>query len=195
LPSALNRTSGSSKTLYFTKSLKVTNIEIRKVLLLDLTKLQDIGRKTFIETFSEENTEEDMRKYLEEEFSSDKLTIELNNQYSEFYFAEFDTNVIGYLKVNYALAQTEIKDKNSLEIERVYVSKEYHGKKIGQILVDKALQIAKQNTLNYLWLGVWEKNTRAIHFYKKNGFVEFDKHIFKLGNDEQIDIMMKLELN
>jgi len=64
LPSALNRTSGSSKTLYFTKSLKVTNIEIRKVLLLDLTKLQDIGRKTFIETFSEENTEEDMLKYL-----------------------------------------------------------------------------------------------------------------------------------
>jgi ribosomal protein S18 acetylase RimI-like enzyme len=173
----------------------MTNIEIRKVLLLDLNKLQDIGRKTFIETFSEENTEEDMRKYLEEEFSSDKLTNELNNQYSEFYFAEFETNVIGYLKVNYAQAQTEIKDKNSLEIERIYVSKEYHGKKIGQILVDKALQIAKQNTLNYLWLGVWEKNTRAIHFYKKNGFVEFDKHIFKLGNDEQIDIMMKLELN
>ena len=192
---SLTATSPSTKTLYFTPSFKMTNIEIKKVQLLDLNKLQDIGRKTFIETFSEENTEEDMRKYLAEEFSNDKLTNELNNQYSEFYFAEFETNVIGYLKVNYAQAQTEIKDKNSLEIERIYVSKEYHGKKIGQILVDKALQIAKQNTLNYLWLGVWEKNTRAIHFYKKNGFIEFDKHIFKLGNDEQIDIMMKLELN
>jgi len=85
----------------------MSNIEIRKVLLLDLNKLQDIGRKTFIETFSEENTEEDMLKYLAEEFSNDKLTNELNNQYSEFYFAEFDTYVIGYLKVNYALAQTE----------------------------------------------------------------------------------------
>lgn len=173
----------------------MNNIEIKKVLFLDLNKLQDIGRKTFIETFSEDNTEEDMRKYLEEEFSIDKLTMQLKNKNSEFYFAEFENKIIGYLKINYALAQTEVKDTTSLEIERIYVTKEFHGKKIGQILFDKALQITKENNLHYLWLGVWEKNTRAINFYKKNGFVEFDKHIFKLGNDEQTDIMMKLELN
>lgn len=41
---------------------------------------------------------------------------------------------------------------------------------------------------------VGKENSRAINFYKKNGFVEFDKHIFRLGNDEQTDIMMKLRL-
>jgi ribosomal protein S18 acetylase RimI-like enzyme len=173
----------------------MNNIKIKKVQFLDLNKLQEIGRKTFIETFSEDNTEADMKKYLDESFSDDKLILELNNQHSEFYFAELDTKVIGYLKINFAQAQTENIHQRSLEIERIYVSKEFHGKKIGQILFDKALQITKQKDLNYLWLGVWEKNTRAINFYKKNGFVEFDKHIFKLGNDEQTDILMNLELN
>jgi ribosomal protein S18 acetylase RimI-like enzyme len=173
----------------------MNNIKIKKVQFLDLKKLQEIGRKTFIETFSEDNTEADMKKYLDESFSDDKLILELNNQHSEFYFAELDTKVIGYLKINFAQAQTENIHQRSLEIERIYVSKEFHGKKIGQILFDKALQITKQKDLNYLWLGVWEKNTRAINFYKKNGFVEFDKHIFKLGNDEQTDILMNLELN
>lgn len=98
------------------------------------------------------------------------------------------------MKLNFGAAQNELKNKQCLEIERIYVLKEYHGKKIGQLLYDKAIQIAKEKNVNYVWLGVWEKNLRAINFYKKNGFVGFDKHIFKLGDDEQTDIMMKLEL-
>lgn len=88
-----------------------------------------------------------------------------------------------------------MKDDKALEIERIYVLSEYHGKRIGQLLYEKAMQIAKQSNADYIWLGVWEENPRAISFYKKNGFVEFDKHIFKLGDDEQTDIMMKLQLN
>ena len=56
------------------------------------------------------------------------------------------------------------------------------------------MQIAMNINAMYIWLGVWEKNTKAIRFYKKNGFIEFDKHIFNLGNDEQTDIMMKFRL-
>ncbi|MBP7822091.1 MAG: GNAT family N-acetyltransferase, partial [Saprospiraceae bacterium] len=103
--------------------------------------------------------------------------------------------VIGYLKLNFGSSQTELQDEKALEIERIYVSKEYHGKSVGQLLYDMAIQIAKQKNADYVWLGVWEENPRAINFYKKNGFVAFDKHIFKLGDDEQTDIMMKLKLN
>jgi len=170
-------------------------IEIKKIGVPDIEQLQVIGRQTFFETFADGNTEENMQKYLEEGFTVDKLTSELTNPNSEFYFALFDTKVIGYLKINFGQAQTELKDKKALEIERIYVLKKFHGKKVGQILYDTAFKIAKQTGANYLWLGVWEKNPRAINFYKKNGFVEFDKHIFKLGDDEQTDIMMKLQLD
>ena len=70
----------------------------------------------------------------------------------------------------------------------------YHGMKIGQALFDKALKIAQDRKSEYLWLGVWEHNQKAIKFYKKNGFIEFGKHIFKLGTEKQTDIMLKLDL-
>ena len=171
------------------------NITVQKISISDLPALQKIGRQTFYETFAASNTEENITKYLEEGFSEDKLTTELEDQNAEFYFATLDNEVIGYLKLNFGASQTELKDDKALEIERIYVLQEFHGKKVGQILYNKAIEVAKDKKSDYVWLGVWEENPRAISFYKKNGFEEFDKHIFKLGNDEQTDIMMKLELN
>lgn len=111
-----------------------------------------------------------------------------------FYFAKCDKKVIGYLKLNFGKSQTELKDDKAVEIERIYVLNNFHGKNVGQLLYNKAIEISKQKKAKYIWLGVWEENPRAINFYKKNGFVAFDKHLFKLGNDEQTDIMMKLKL-
>ena len=67
--------------------------------------------------------------------------------------------------------------------------------KVGQILFEKAVKVANERKANYVWLGVWEENKRAINFYEKNGFVVFGKHDFKLGDDVQTDLMMKLNLN
>lgn len=169
-------------------------IAIRKVAPNDIKKLQQIGRQTFYETFSSGNTGENMRMYLEEDFSLAKLTAELNDTNAEFYFATLDSKVIGYLKLNFGPSQTELQDDKAVEIERIYVLKEFHGKKVGQVLYEKAMQIALQKNADYIWLGVWEENPRAIAFYKKNGFVVFDKHIFKLGDGEQTDLMMKLQV-
>ena len=169
-------------------------IKIKKITLAEINQLQYIGKQTFFETFSDGNTEENMKKYLEEGFSVTKLKSELENKESEFYFAELNSNVIGYLKLNHGQSQTELKDNTSLEIERIYVLNEFHGKKVGQLLYEKAINIAKEMNVNYVWLGVWEENLRAINFYKKNGLIEFDKHVFQLGNDKQTDIMMKLKL-
>jgi ribosomal protein S18 acetylase RimI-like enzyme len=172
----------------------MTNIEITRVLSADVKHLQIIGKQTFLETFSEGNSEENMKKYLEEGFSQEKLLSELKDPNAEFYFAASEGYIIGYLKLNFGNSQTELKDNSALEIERIYVLKAFHGKNVGQLLYKKAIEIAHQKKVSYVWLGVWEENPRAISFYKKNGFVEFDKHIFKLGDDLQTDIMMKLML-
>ncbi|MFT3904295.1 MAG: GNAT family N-acetyltransferase [Niabella sp.] len=170
------------------------NIEIKKVTLNDIKELQKIGSQTFYETFSAVNTEENMNQYLEEKFSIEKLTAELNDENSLFYFAVSDNYVIGYLKLNTGQSQTELQDSKALEIERIYVLQAYHGKKVGQVLYEKAMQVAQQKNVPYVWLGVWEENLRAMRFYQKNGFVAFDKHVFRLGNEEQTDMMMKKEL-
>lgn len=170
------------------------HIEIKRITVNEREQLQQIGRQTFQETFSDSNTEENMKTYLEQSFSDEKMTAELTNKDTEFYFATHNHHVIGYLKLNFGASQTELKDPKAVEIERIYVIKEYHGENIGQRLYETAIERAKQKKANYIWLGVWEKNQRAIRFYQKNGFVVFGQHIFKLGEEEQTDLMMKRQL-
>lgn len=172
----------------------MSTIKIRPITLHDLKALQKIGKETFADTFSLDDNEADMQLYLEQSFAKEKLEAELTDPNSEFYFALSNKHIVGYLKVNFGQSQTEIQDNNTFEIERIYVIKEFHGKKVGQVLYNKALDIATQRKVDYVWLGVWEENPRAIRFYEKNGFKQFDTHVFQLGDDKQTDIMMKLEL-
>ena len=176
--------------------MKYSNeITIRAVEPYEIEKLQNIGRRTFKESFGDENSDSDMKRYLNEKFNSEKIKSELINPNSTFYFAETGRSIVGYLKLNKGDAQTENTNENALEIERIYVLKEFQGKQVGQMLFDKSLQVARLNHVDYLWLGVWEKNARAIKFYAKNNFKRFGEHVFELGADLQTDVMMKLELD
>lgn len=169
-------------------------IHIRQISIHDLPALQTIGRKTFVETFAASNSEENLARYLAEGFSEEKLAAELKNESSAFYFAEEEDKILGYLKVNVGEAQNEPQDPDALEIERIYVLQEFHGKGVGLMLYEQALSIAHDLNSPYIWLGVWEKNSRAIRFYENQGFVAFDQHIFQLGEDAQTDILMKLNV-
>lgn len=173
----------------------MNSLKIIKATFTDVEKLQKIGRQTFSETFADVNSEENMKKYLDESFALEKLTSELKNVSSHFYLAELNDQIIGYLKLNTGDAQTENQNQNALEIERIYVAKDFHGKKVAQALYAQAEQTAEELKATYLWLGVWEKNLRAVSFYTKNGFVQFDTHIFRLGDDEQTDLLMKKVLS
>ncbi len=170
------------------------HIATRKVTAEDLDELRSIARQTFIETFSAQNTPENMVRYLEERLSPEKLAAEFRTEGSKFYFALLGKAVVGYLKVNTGRSQTEANGDGSLEIERIYVLKEFHGKNAGKALLMKAIECAREKGLEYVWLGVWEYNLRAREFYRRQGFVEFGSHIFRLGDDEQTDILMKLSV-
>ena len=165
---------------------------IEKVNENEVAQLQSISRQTFAETFSDSNSKENMNKYLTENLSIEKLSEELNNENSHFFFIKDGERNIGYLKLNMGPSQTELKDETALEIERIYVIQEYQGKKVGQQLYEKAIQVAKEKKAQYVWLGVWEENHKAIQFYNKNGFQVFDKHVFVLGDEKQTDLMMRL---
>lgn len=167
------------------------SIHLSPVSAQHINELQSIARETFYETFAGDNTEADMQQYLDEKFNLSALQSELANPDSLFFIAWENETAIGYMKLNTGAAQTELQETTSLEIERIYVRNAYHGKKVGQLLYDKAFEVAREKNKTSLWLGVWEENHKAIRFYEKNGFVPFDKHVFRLGDDEQTDVMMR----
>ncbi len=172
--------------------MKATTI-IRKVKPSEIQELLEIGSSTFTDSFAALNNKEDFDQYMEKSFTLERITDEYNNPESHFYFACQKEDIVGYLKLNQGKAQTEDTLENALEIERIYVRSGLQGSGIGQLLFNKAIDLARGNSFKQVWLGVWEKNTAAIRFYERNGFEKFATHPFKLGSDDQTDILMKLE--
>lgn len=170
------------------------NLLIKECSLEDIEKIKYISEKTFYETFSNENTKEDMENYSKENFSYQCLENEIKNHDSIFYVVENNEEVVAYMKLNFDKAQTEAVHNNTLEVQRIYLLQKYKNKHIGKRLMEKAIEIGRNKNLNYIWLGVWENNINAINFYEKLGFKKFDTHIFKLGEDEQTDNLMKFML-
>jgi ribosomal protein S18 acetylase RimI-like enzyme len=169
-------------------------ITIRKVNLNEASTLLQLGRQTFFEAFAAINHPEDMEAYAAANFTFQKTISELTTIGSTFYFAVADNHIVGYLKLNTGSAQTESQQNETLEVERIYILSKYQGKKFGEQLLNYAISIAKQANYKHIWLGVWENNHNAIRFYNRHGFNTFGSHYFMLGNDKQVDILMRKEL-
>jgi len=170
-------------------------INIKKCTLEDLSRLQEISYETFNETFKEQNSPENMEAYLEKAFNLKQLETELSQRSSQFYFVEIDGETAGYLKVNTDEAQTEEMGDEALEIERIYIRSPFQKQGLGKYLYNKALEVAMEQNKKKIWLGVWEKNEKAIAFYKKMGFVQTGAHSFYMGDEEQTDFIMAKILN
>ncbi|MBZ2405018.1 GNAT family N-acetyltransferase [Liquorilactobacillus hordei] len=160
----------------------------------DIDTLRQISIETFSDTFGAENSKEDLEKYLESAYDSQKLEKEVENPESNFQFIYYQNQLAGYLKLNIGSAQSELQSDDALEVERIYIKKEFKRLGLGKQLISYAIDEAKKAHKKYIWLGVWEHNEGAIVFYQKQGFVEFSEHIFDLGGDEQRDILMKKSL-
>ena len=169
-------------------------MEIVKATVQHLDELLEFARDNFLLTYGHMNTKDNMRDYLQTTFSYKSFQYEFLDPESDFYVILLGNKIIGYYKSNVGDAQTEDNLPNSLELERVYVTDSLKGQGLGRKMIDHAIAQAKSKNLDFIWLGVWEKNQKAIAFYEKMGFKSIGTHVFQLGDDAQTDLIMKLEL-
>ncbi|GAB2688185.1 N-acetyltransferase [Mucilaginibacter koreensis] len=166
-------------------------VHIRRVTEKDIPELVAISRQTFSDAFLHLNNAADVQSYMDDTYTVSNLRQELQQEGSAFYFAEFDKRIAGYLKLNTGVAQTENEASNAMEVQRIYVYKDFQGQRIGERLIQFAIQQALEQRCPYTWLGVWEHNVNAIRFYQRQGFEIFSQHDFLLGADLQTDLLMK----
>jgi diamine N-acetyltransferase len=166
---------------------------IRQAESKDAELVADLSRDTFYESFAADNSEEDMEIFLSKQFTREGLIAEMDRTDLIFFLVCVEDEVIGYVK----LRACKLPDSNdpSIEIARIYLKKEWIGKGAGKLMMQVSVDHAVQQQMKWLWLGVWEKNPRAIEFYQKWGFVKFGETDFFLGNDKQTDWLMKKQLN
>jgi ribosomal protein S18 acetylase RimI-like enzyme len=160
----------------------------------DVAMLSEFGAKAFYDTFAKDNTPENIEAYLKASFSPEIQFNELSASDSVFLIAETDSKPIGYAQLIIDSQEESLQGTRSLEIRRIYASQEYIGKGVGNELMSASIQEARKKGCDSIWLGVWEKNSRAIRFYKKWGFKEVGTHIFHVGDDPQRDFIMELAL-
>ncbi len=166
-------------------------IHIRYATAKDAVMIADLSRQTFYDTFAAQNTKEDMDKFMNEQFTHSRLMEEVNAPENIFIIAEVNDEPVGYARMRESAPLLELDDLPSIEIARIYAVQSGIGKGIGSALMKKCIDIAYEIGKRIIWLGVWEKNERAISFYKRWGFEKFGEHDFVLGNDVQRDWMMK----
>jgi ribosomal protein S18 acetylase RimI-like enzyme len=171
------------------------NIQVHQAHFTDYILLADLGRITFYETWRPVNTEEDMQNYMKDAFDPGKIKSDLEaSAINTFLLAFDDKQAVGYAKIRRDRTYDEFKNEKVLEIERIYVTKEYQDKKVGKALMDCCIEIAREGKYLWLWLGVNIDNTKAINFYKKYGFEIFGEKNFKLGDAVDTDYLMKKKI-
>ena len=166
--------------------------KMRRITLEDVPALSFIAKKTFYDTFTGTCTEDDMNHFLEKFYSETILATEVTDNKLQYFFAEIDGEIVGYILFSDGeISFDEIKGSTALELRRLYVIKEYHGKGIAQKIMNFFLDYAIAQGYDVAFLGVWEHNLKAQKFYDKFGFIKsLHTHDFPIGNTPQTDVYM-----
>ncbi len=167
------------------------SITIRFATSADNDLLADIGAQTFYDTFAVDNAPADMQAYLAASFSPAIQARELADPQSVFLIAEIDGNAAGYAHVRRKHTPPGITGARPIELGRFYARKEWQGRGVGAALMRACLEYAARQNADTIWLDVWERNLRAIAFYRKWEFTPVGAQTFQLGSDLQNDLLMQ----
>lgn len=174
----------------------MSEISIRTANLNDAKLLTDLSYTTFWDAFAHhpKNAPDDLAHYMRQAFSIEQITDELAEPNATFLIAEIDGKPAGYAKLITGSIEEGVTATRPIELSRLYSQQEYIGKGVGQNLMDACFEFAAERDHDVMWLGVWEFNPRAQRFYEKNGFRLVGRHVFQLGSDQQIDLLMQREI-
>lgn len=173
---------------------QLTPIEIRHATEEDASLLARLGEATFFDSFAADNTPEDMAAYIRSAFSPEKQAAELADPRSLFLIASVAGEVVGYARLYAGQPSDGVTGKRPIELVRFYSTRPWIGRGVGPALMAACLSEARGLKYDTIWLGVWERNERAIAFYRKWGFQVVGIQPFLLGADWQTDYVMVKDL-
>lgn len=160
----------------------------------DVKTIMELARRTFLETYVDQNDPEDIRLYMEKHFTETVLAEELGEEDSRFFIAYVDSIAVGFTKLRWSITPKNMDGRKPLELQRIYVMQEFQGFSIGKMLISHVKSFAREHGYNSVWLQVWQKNTKALKFYQHAGFVVYETTTFQMGMEEHQDFLMRNDL-
>jgi diamine N-acetyltransferase len=169
-------------------------VVIRRAKREDAAALSDLATRIFRDTFEAYNKPEDMNAFLASAYREDLQRAEIDDPNMVTLLAEVDGVLAGYAQVRSGEVPECVTGPEPVEILRFYVEKSFHGRGVAQRLMTEVEETARRLDAKTLWLGVWEKNDRAMAFYQKYGFRKVGDHPFLVGSDLQTDLVLERAL-
>ena len=166
------------------------DLTIRRATVGDAATVAEIAARTFHNTFAAQNSAEDMAAHLAREYGEAQQRSEIEDPNGITLLAEHQGEAIGYAQIRRGKSVECVNGPSPVEIARFYVVQGWHGRGVAQALMDAAKSAAATLGAQTLWLGVWERNHRAIAFYEKCGFRDCGSKPFIVGSDLQTDRVM-----
>ncbi len=172
-------------------------LAIRRARPEDAAALAEFGARTFEESFGPDNRSDDMRAYIAANYGETKQRHEIENDGVITLLAEENGRLIAYAQMRRGPAPSPVPYANAIEIGRFYVDGPWQGRGVADALMHAVFDVARDLRADAIWLGVWQRNARAIAFYKKHAFLRAGTQPFLLGSDLQTDDVMvcKLQLS
>lgn len=168
----------------------LTPVTTRLATPADAALLAALAATTFNDTFAAANTADDMALYMAGAFGESIQRAELSDPRHVVFLAERDGDDVGYAMLREGPPPTVVSGLDTIEIARLYAVKHVIGAGIGATLMQRSLDEAAARGKSTIWLGVWERNARAIAFYERWGFADVGTQSFILGRDRQTDRVM-----
>ncbi|HUG03036.1 MAG TPA: GNAT family N-acetyltransferase [Steroidobacteraceae bacterium] len=169
-------------------------VVIRPAKLSDAASLAAVAEQTFRETFAADNSAENINLHCAQKFSTQIQGEEISDPQLVTLLADIAGELVGFAQLRLAHSTTCVKGDRPAELHRIYVSSKWHGRGVANELMRAIYSVAAKAGSDCLWLGVWEKNLKAIAFYRKCGFSVLSDHVFMLGQDQQRDLIMEAHL-
>jgi len=166
-------------------------LTIRRAGMSDADTIARVGAATFKAAFGPDNTIANMDEYLASNFSLETIQSQLADPSSVFLMGFEAEKLIGYAMFKEGTPPASVSGSNPLELVRFYVVVEVIGLGYGSDFMRACLEVAEKLGHTNIWLGVWDKNKRAIRFYEKWGFKKIGIKQFLLGDDVQHDFIMQ----
>ncbi|HEV7923060.1 MAG TPA: GNAT family N-acetyltransferase [Thermoanaerobaculia bacterium] len=163
---------------------------IRRAGPADAAPLAELAARTFAEAFAAGNTAEDLAAFLAATYGEAQQRREILDQDVITLLVEEGGTLIAFAQLRRGEAPQCVEGPDPVELARFYVDRPWHGRGVAQQLMEAARAAAQNLGARTFWLGVWERNPRAIAFYEKCGFRDVGSHLFLVGSDLQTDRVM-----
>ncbi|MCW5911094.1 MAG: GNAT family N-acetyltransferase [Cyclobacteriaceae bacterium] len=169
-------------------------IQVREAIFDKIPAMRHVAITSYTDTFADSNTPENLKAFFEATYNLPRFEQEFHEPGSKLYLAFDEDEVVGFVRLRKSDEVVSYLGENTIELQRLYVLTSAQGKSVGRLLMEQALQYAVSNQLTWIWLGVWEKNYKAQKFYSRWGFERFSEHTFWMGDDPQVDWLLKKKL-